>query len=119
MTLFADEGVDRQIVERLREDGHAIQYVAELERGISDELVLSSSREMSAVLITADKDFGELVFRRGLTNTGVLLVRLAGLTSATKAAIVSDAVRDHGNELACAFSVLSAGGMRIRRSLPT
>jgi predicted nuclease of predicted toxin-antitoxin system len=58
-------------------------YVDELERGISDELVLSSSREISAVLITADKDFGELVFRRGLTNTGILLVRLAGLTGSS------------------------------------
>jgi hypothetical protein len=35
--LLADEGVDVQIVERLRQDGHRVSYVAELEPGISDE----------------------------------------------------------------------------------
>lgn len=42
MNLLADESVDRQIVERLRQDGHRVRYVAEMEPGISDEIVLDS-----------------------------------------------------------------------------
>ena len=37
--------------------------------------------------MTADKDFGELVFRQGLVHSGVILLRLAGLPNATKATI--------------------------------
>src|SRR5207247_1519532 len=48
---------------------------------------------------TADKDFGELVFRQRQASTGVLLVRLWGLTPATKASVVSDAIQEHGREL--------------------
>jgi len=84
----ADEGVDRQIVERLH------------------------------ILITADKDFGDLVFRQQQASPGILLIRLLGLTPLTKASVVAAAIRDHGNELAGAFAVLTSGGIRIRRNLP-
>lgn len=41
MNFLADESVDRQIVERLRRDGHCVEYVAEIEAGVSDEAVLA------------------------------------------------------------------------------
>ena len=50
--------------------------MAEMAPGIMDEVVLSESRNSQSVLITADKDFGELVFRQRQASTGVLLVRL-------------------------------------------
>jgi len=57
--IVADESVDRQIVAQLRVSGHEVAYVAELDPGIPDEIVLSRSREADALLITADKDFGD------------------------------------------------------------
>jgi predicted nuclease of predicted toxin-antitoxin system len=63
MNILADESVDRQIVERLRQDGHEVLYIAEMEPSIEDDLVLERANERSALLVTADKDFGELVFR--------------------------------------------------------
>jgi predicted nuclease of predicted toxin-antitoxin system len=63
MNLVADEGVDRQIVEQLRHDGHDVLYVAELAPSISDDEVLQKANDWHAPLLTADKDFGELVFR--------------------------------------------------------
>ncbi|SPF52398.1 hypothetical protein SBA4_5030003 [Candidatus Sulfopaludibacter sp. SbA4] len=79
MRFLADEGVDRQIVERLRLDGHEVAYVAEMSPGLLDDAVLRESRDAGRVLITADKDFGELVFKQREASTGVLLVRLWGL----------------------------------------
>jgi predicted nuclease of predicted toxin-antitoxin system len=76
VTFVADESVDRQIVERLRLDGHRVAYVAEMSPGIMDETVLTESLVSESVLITADKDFGELVFRQRQASTGVLLMRL-------------------------------------------
>jgi predicted nuclease of predicted toxin-antitoxin system len=115
MTFLADEGVDRQIVERLRRDGYEVSYAAEMSPGIADEIVLSESRNSTSVLITADKDFGELVFRQRLASTGVLLIRLLGLSAAAKASLVSAAIRERAWELPGAFAVLTPGSIRIRR----
>lgn len=115
MKLLIDESVDRQIVEWLRQDGHDVLYVAEMDPGISDAAVLINANNTGALLLTADKDFGELVFRRQQINAGVLLIRLAGLSLNSKAELVVAAVSDHQNELPGAFSVLSPGMIRIRQ----
>ena len=115
MILVADEGVDRAVVERLRRDGHDIVYVAELSPSIPDAEVLLQANARRAVLVTADKDFGELVFRQGLVHSGVVLLRLAGLPNTTKAVIVAEVCRERTAELLGAFSVVSPGHIRIRR----
>lgn len=115
MNLLADESVDRPIVDRLRQDGHTVLSIADMDPGIDDNAVLRLADQNSALLLTADKDFGELVFRMGSIHTGVGLTRLAGLSPETKARIVSAAFADHGNELPSAFSVVSSGRIRIRR----
>jgi len=115
MNLLADEGVDGPVVERLRQDGHAVLYVAEMVPGIADEEILRKANEHLSLLVTADKDFGEMVFRQNLLSAGgVVLIRLAGLSPKGKAAVVSKVFRDRGTELPQAFSVISPGRVRIR-----
>jgi predicted nuclease of predicted toxin-antitoxin system len=115
MNLLADESVDRQIVERLRRDGHDVLYVAEMEPGITDVVVLERANEKVALLITADKDFGEIIFQEGrLAAGGVVLIRLAGLSAERKAEVVSPAFSEHGAEFQNSFSVISPGKVRIR-----
>ena len=63
MNILADEGVDFPVVQRLRSDGHEVLYVAEMDPGVSDEKVLAAANDKGALLLTADKDFGELVYR--------------------------------------------------------
>ena len=75
MNLVADENVDRGIVERLRRDGHQVVWVAELSPSAPDEDVLAIAVTHHAVLVTEDKDFGELVYRRGLAHSGVVRLR--------------------------------------------
>jgi len=115
--LLADEGVDAAIVALLREDGHDVVYVAELSPGITDEAVLELANGDERVLVTADKDFGELVYRLRKVVYGVLLVRLSGLASPRKANAVLESVREHGAEMAGAFTVVSPGLVRIRPPL--
>jgi predicted nuclease of predicted toxin-antitoxin system len=115
VNLLADESVDRQIVDRLRRAGHKVRYVAEMEPGIPDDIVLNPANQEADVLLTADKDFGELVFRQGRLMSGILLVRLAGLSPARKAGIAASAVNQHSPELPSAFAVLTPGSFRIRR----
>lgn len=117
MKIVADESVDRQIVTLLRLDGHSVFAIAETSPGVSDELVLAEANRQQAVLITADTDFGELVFRLGRASSGVLLFRLAGLDGNAKADLVAAVCREHASELIHAFTVVTSTSVRIRRSL--
>ncbi len=115
MNLTVDESVDIEIATRLREDGHDVICVCEMLPGISDDEVLAFARERGDILLTCDKDFGELVFLQRRIMSGVVLIRLAGLTQTVKAGIVSGVIRQYAEELQGAFAVVSAGTVRIRR----
>lgn len=114
MNLLADESIDRQIVDAFRQKGFDVGYVAEMDPGISDEAVLELANKEGVLLLTADKDFGELVFRLRRLSSGVVLVRLAGLSPIKKCEIVVLLVIKHFSELIESFSVVTPAGIRIR-----
>jgi predicted nuclease of predicted toxin-antitoxin system len=114
MSVFADESVDGPIIERLRASGHDVLYVAEMEPGITDNIVLDRANERHALLLTGDKDFGELVFRLGRIYAGVVLLRLAGLSTTKKVDVVDEAFNMYGDRFINAFSVITPGSVRIR-----
>jgi predicted nuclease of predicted toxin-antitoxin system len=115
VNFLADESVDAPIVWLLREAGHTVHYVAEMNPGVSDVVVLDLANRETCPLTTADKDFGELVFRQRLLMRGVVLLRLAGVSSQQKANIVLAVIRDHGHELADAFTVVTRSAIRVRK----
>jgi predicted nuclease of predicted toxin-antitoxin system len=115
MKLVADESIDQPIVERLRADGHEVVAILEAGPGLPDDEVLAVAESEDALLLTADKDFGDLVYRQRRINSGVLLIRLAGLTAARKSELASALLESHGVELQGAFTVLSPGSVRIRK----
>lgn len=112
---MVDEGVDKHIVETLRSQKHQVTYIAEADPGVTDDVVLVTANQKNALLITSDKDFGEMVYRQGSLFNGVLLLRLFGLTAQRKADLVVGALQKHADEFTHAFSVLSPGLLRIRR----
>jgi predicted nuclease of predicted toxin-antitoxin system len=115
--LLADESVDQQIVDRLRQDGHTVWYVAEMKPGISDDEVFNLANQETATLLTADKDFGELIFRQRRIGAGVILFRLAGLSQKGKSEAVASVIKDHADELQQAFAVITPGVVRIRHKM--
>ena len=115
MNLLADESIGKSIVDALRQNGHNVLYIAEFAPSINDETVLHQANLNRALLLTEDKDFGELVFRQGLVHMGVVLVRLSGLSLPAKATNISTVLANHENELLKAFSVISPGWVRIRQ----
>jgi hypothetical protein len=76
MKVVADECVDEEIVQRLRKDEHEVSYVAEQSPGILDEDVLILVDNDNTLLLTADKDFGELIFRQGWLSAAFFYIAL-------------------------------------------
>ena len=116
MNILADESVDKPIVDQLRQNGLLITYIAESNPGVFDDVVLELANKNSLMLLTADKDFGELVYRLRRATRGVILLRLSGLTAISKAKITSSAIKEHSAETENAFTVISPDSIRIRHA---
>ena len=117
MKLVADESVEGQVVSALRDAGYSVHFIAETSPAIADNEVLAIAYREQALLITADKDFGDLVYRQRRPHSGVLLMRVSE-NQAENAAVTLAAIQQHGTQMLHRFSVLSDGMLRIRNDTP-
>ncbi len=116
MNLIADEGIDKPIVDALRNAGFDVTYILETNRGAYDDLILEMANTQKRILLTQDKDFGELVYRLKYAHFGVILIRLQGYSAKFKAEIVVNMIIKHKEELIKAFTVIQQNAIRIRRN---
>ena len=114
MTFLADENFPRPALEALREAGWDVFSIAEECPGVPDEDVAALCEDQRRILLTFDKDFGELVFHRGLpAGSGVVLFRIPP-DSPEKAADVALALVQSQPDLAGLFCVVTRDRIRIR-----
>jgi predicted nuclease of predicted toxin-antitoxin system len=117
MNLLANENFPGKAVEALRAEGHDVLWARTDMAGAEDEAILSRARTESRVVITFDKDFGELAYRLGMPATcGVILFRFA-LSSPEFAANRAVAVLQSRNDWQGNFAVVDEYRVRMR-SLP-
>ena len=116
MVLLADESVDYRIVTFLREQGFTVIAIIDNDASISDVEVLQKAKQANVLLITEDKDFGELVFRLKLKHSGILLLRLFNLEIQIQNAKILEALNIHEMELLNNFSPLTEKRLRIRQT---
>ena len=113
LRLLANENIPASAVSELRSRGHDVLWVRSDFPGAADELVLARAVVEQRVLITFDKDFGELVYRRGRNASfGIVLFRFAmasPLDTATKIAAGLESRSDWQGM----FSVIEEGRIRM------
>jgi predicted nuclease of predicted toxin-antitoxin system len=114
MTVVADESVDFGIILLLRQKGITVLSISEESFGIKDEEVLNIAVNRQCLLITEDKDFGELTYRLKLDHNGILLIRLRELPRIERIELVAQIIEQHFNELYNNFSVIDKRGIRIK-----
>ncbi len=115
MKFLADESIDFPIIHFLRQQGLDVRAVSEEFPSKEDEFVLNSANLDNRILITSDKDFGELVYRLRKVNRGVILLRIEELYSIEKAELLLKVLLERKDELLGAFTVVKKEMIRIRR----
>jgi len=119
MRFLADENFPRPALEALRKAGWDVGSIAEQCPGAPDEDVATLCAAQDRILLTFDKDFGELVFRRGLpSGSGVVLFRLTPDSPEEAAEVALALVQSHPN-LTGSFCVVTRDRIRIRPLRPT
>jgi predicted nuclease of predicted toxin-antitoxin system len=114
MSFLADENFPRPAVEALRQAGFDVLWIAESNPGAPDEAVLTLSISTERTLLTFDKDFGELAYRRRLpAHCGIVLFRLTPQSPDEAASLAVSAVQSQ-KSWAGYFSVITRQRIRMR-----
>lgn len=123
MRILADENVEQQIVERLRADGHVVEYVVEepSTRGSSDIPILRRAARDNILLVTGDLDFGGYIYRdnEAAPDAGVVQYHLdPAMLPEQKVRIVGDVFATHdAHFFAHNFTTIEESTIR-QRTLP-
>jgi len=115
MKFLADESVEKRVVETLRKKGYDVYYIADEEYSLPDEEILRKSNVEERILITNDKNFGELVYLEKKISSGILLLRFSTEKSEVKAKFVDTFISQFENKIPKNFVVLSKKGIRVRK----
>jgi len=114
MKFLADECCDTGLVLKLREEGFDVVYVQEVSPGISDEEVLNKAFQEKRILITEDKDFGNLVYRLKISAFGIVLLRFDPLESENKISRMVHIARHHKQKLEGNLLVVDSKKIRVK-----
>jgi len=113
MRFLADENFPRVAISALRAAGHDVAWIAESARGAADSAVLSQAQREFRLLLTFDKDFGELAGQLRLDSGGILLFRVP--PPRTEASVQQFVELITGrDDWAGHFSVIEPGRIRMR-----
>jgi predicted nuclease of predicted toxin-antitoxin system len=113
MRFLADESCDFAVVRALRAAGHDVLTVSEFSPGAEDQAVIGLGLQQGRILLTEDKDFGQLVHAGGRASGGVVFLRFPAKARTRMARVVVDLVRNRGGKLMGSFTVVQPGRVRI------
>jgi predicted nuclease of predicted toxin-antitoxin system len=114
--LLLDSCVWGGAVGRLRAAGHDVVWSGDWQADPGDAEILAFAFAEGRVLVTLDKDFGELAIVRELPHAGIL--RLVGLSALQQAELTLRVIEAHGADLT-AGAIITAEAGRLRVRLPT
>ena len=121
MRLLVDECTGPAVARWLSAQGHDVISIFHTDRGAPDPAVLARALAEDRILVTNDKDFGEMIFREGRPHRGVILLRLADERTASKIQVLEQLLHQHADQLTGNFVVASEESARIvhRRHQPS
>lgn len=115
LKFMIDVGVGKKVEQWLGEQGYDVKTVRSFAPKAEDVEILKIAESESRIVVTMDKDSGELVYRSGKAHAGVLILRLEDATGNEKADVVKKILSEHSDKIHGRFCVFQAGRLRIAK----
>ena len=115
LKFLVDESAGRKIYDFLFEKNYDVKYVSDIMPRASDNNVLRFAEKEERILITNDKDFGELIFRLRRPSSGVVLLRLRADIHINRKKYLLYLIENFHEKLRSHFIVITEGKIRIRK----
>ena len=115
--IVIDVGVGRIIEEWLSEQGYDVISVRKINHEMPDLQILNLANKEQAIIVTMDKDFGELVYKELSFHYGILLLRLEDAVAEEKLSAIQNIFPTYFSQIQNNFCVYQNGKLRIRNNL--
>ena len=114
LKFLVDESSGKKLASSLKEKGYDAEYIDKEFLGADDETILKIAIKEDRILITNDKDFGELIYKNKKHSRGVILLRLNVNNPENRLNMILYVIERFGERLMGKFFVVSESGIRIR-----
>jgi predicted nuclease of predicted toxin-antitoxin system len=114
LRFLVDVGVGKSAETWLAENGYDVTSVRDVGSRTKDRDVLLLAERENRMIITMDKDFGELVYRSGLAHSGILILRLDDATGEQKVRVIKTILADFASIIENKFCVYQGGKLRVK-----
>jgi predicted nuclease of predicted toxin-antitoxin system len=113
MRFLVDECAGPALANWLSSNGHEVYSVYHESRGLTDESLILKALSESWIIVTADKGFGEMIYKEHRVHCGTILLRLRNERPAAKISAVSRLLDDYANQLEGRFVVVTEDRVRF------
>jgi len=117
MRFLADENCDFAVIEALQAAGFDVTSVREVMPGADDDAVIHMAVREARVLLTEDKDFGQLLFASSAQSPGIILIRFPATARQAMTRRIVELVENERQKLEGRFTVVQPGRVRISAKL--
>lgn len=115
MKFLIDECISYSIIAWLRNNGYDVKLMKVISPGLSDDVILEIAHSENRILLTCDKDFGEIAYARKKIHSGIILLRLNSFSATKNIQVLKEILENHKNEISGSFIVATASNIRIGR----
>ncbi len=114
LRFLADVNIEKQLIDFLRNSGYNVKCISEIDCQMEDEELLSLSNREKRIILTNDKDFGELIFYQQKATSGIILIRIKGQVVHEKLKMLKELLKNHKEDIKGNLILISKNKIRIR-----
>jgi len=111
--FLANVNVEKPLIDFLNEKGFDIKWVTNIDKRMPDDRVCEIANSEQRIIITNDKDFGEIVFYQKKIVHGIILLRVNGQNSSEKIILLEKLLENYSDKIANHFVVLTKTKFRF------
>jgi predicted nuclease of predicted toxin-antitoxin system len=115
LKFLVDVGVGKKVEEYLLEKNYDTRAVRSLDKRMPDQEIIRLAAFEKRIVITMDKDFGELGYHSGMDHCGVLLLRIEDATGSEKQQVIANILAKYADNMKNNFCVYQNKKFRFRR----
>ena len=115
LKFLVDVGVGKKVEEYLLEKRYDTKAVRSLDQSMPDQEIIRLAALEKRIVITMDKDFGELVYHSGMDHAGILLLRLEDATGSEKQKVIAQILEKYADNMENNFCVYQNKKFRFRK----